>query len=135
MSRTTSAFVVAGCLALSIAGCAAVRPSALPPVGAGATPARSSPAVVVPADSITIKGFEFEPARLSVQAGATVTWTNEEDSFHTVTAGTPDDRSGLFDSGEFDTGGTFEFTFPDVGAYPFFCDRHEFMRGEVIVGG
>lgn len=50
-----------------------------------------------------------------------------------VTSGAPDERTGLFDSGEFDTGQTFSFTFPDAGTYAFFCDRHEFMRGEVVV--
>ena len=85
------------------------------------------------AATITIKTFEFMPPRLTVDAGAAVTWTNEEDSLHTVTSGTPDARTGLFDSGEFDTGETFVYTFADVGTYAFFCDRHEFMRGEVTV--
>ena len=73
------------------------------------------------------------PPSVTVRAGDAVLWTNEEDSLHTVTAGTPDARTGLFDSGEFDTGETFEHTFAEVGSYPFFCDRHEFMRGVVTV--
>jgi plastocyanin len=87
----------------------------------------------VPAASISIKGFKFSPATLSVHPGSTVTWTNDEDSLHTVTAGTPEAPSGLFDSGEIDTGVTFPFTFSETGSYPFFCARHDFMRGEVTV--
>ena len=129
MSRTTSALLVACCLALSIAACSTGSTASPIPsmVAASAAPSGS------PADTITINGFEFDPPRLTVKAGSTVTWTNEENSLHTVTSGAPDDRSGLFDSGEFDTGKTFEFTFPDAGTYAFFCDRHEFMRGEVVV--
>ena len=129
MSRSVSALLAASCLALSIAACST-----------GST-ASSSPSMVAPsaapsgapADAITIKGFEFDPPRLTVKAGSIVTWTNEENSLHTVTSGAPDDRSGLFDSGEFDTGKTFEFTFSNTGTYAYFCDRHEFMRGEVVV--
>ena len=128
MHRATSALLVAGCLAL-IAACSPGSNASPPPSTVTPSAAPSG----APASSIAIKNFEFQPARLSVQVGTTVTWTNEEDSLHTVTAGAPDDRSGLFDSGEFDTGKTFEFTFPDTGTYTYFCDRHEFMRGEVVV--
>lgn len=129
MSRTISALLVAGWLALAIAGCSS---------GATASPSSSmnAPSAApsgASANGIAIKDFEFQPPRVSVQVGTTVTWTNEEDSLHTVTAGTPDDRLDLFDSGEFDTGETFEFTFSEAGTYPFFCDRHEFMKGEVVV--
>ncbi len=103
-------------------------PAAIPSV---ATP--SAEANGVPHGAITIQEFEFMPARSTVGVGDAVTWTNEEDSLHTVTSGTPDARTGLFDSGEFDTGETFVYTFAEVGTYAFFCDRHEFMRGEVIV--
>ena len=66
-------------------------------------------------------------------AGTTVTWTNDEDSLHTVTSGTPATPSGLFDSGEIDTGVEFTYTFADEGTYPFFCARHDFMTGVVTV--
>ena len=129
MSRTISALLGAGCLALSIVACSTgtTAPPIPTPVMPSAAPSGS------PADTITIAGFEFDPPRLTVKAGSAVTWTNEENSLHTVTSGAPDDRSGLFDSGEFDTGKTFEFKFPDTGTYAYFCDRHEFMRGEVVV--
>lgn len=129
MFRATSALLVAGWLALSIAGCSPGSNASPPPSMVTPSAAPSG----VPADAISIKGFEFDPPRLTVQAGSNVTWTNDENSLHTVTSGVPDDRSGLFDSGEFDTGKTFEFTFSDAGTYSYFCDRHEFMRGEVVV--
>jgi plastocyanin len=83
--------------------------------------------------TIAIKDFKFDPASQTVAKGATVTWTNREDSLHTVTAGTPESPSGLFDSGEIDTGVEFGFTFDTPGTYPFFCARHDFMQGEITV--
>ena len=117
MSRITSALLVAGCLALAIAGCSPGSNASTPPsiCRPSAAPSGAS------ANGIAIRNFEFQPAR------------DAEDSLHSVTAGTPDDRSDLFDSGEFDTGDTFDFTFRAAGTYTFFCDRLEFMRGEVVV--
>jgi plastocyanin len=132
MSRRTAALLAACCLGISIAACS-TGTTGSSSLAAQATPSPSLSPTAASTDTIAIKGFEFQPARLSVQRGATVTWTNEEDSLHTVTSGAPDDRTGLFDSGEFDTGETYEFTFDEAGAFPFFCDRHEFMRGEIVV--
>lgn len=128
-------------LALALAACAspaaptrepATSPGAIAtPMPTDATPT-GMPTAVLPG-AISIKEFEFMPPTVTVRAGDAVVWTNEEDSLHTVTAGTPEARTGMFDSGEFDTGETFEHTFPEAGSYPFFCDRHEFMRGVVTV--
>lgn len=83
--------------------------------------------------AISIGGFAYTPATLTVPVGTTVTWTNDEDALHTVTSGAPDARTDGFDSGEIDTGVEFSVTFEEAGTFPFFCDRHEFMRGEVTV--
>ena len=50
-------------------------------------------------------GFEFDPARLTVDAGVTVRWTNDSDVPHTVTAETDGlpARAAYFASGGFDT--------------------------------
>ena len=96
-----------------------------------ATPRTPEPAAA--ASTVTIREFRFNPAAAAVPAGTTVTWVNEEDSLHTVTAGTPEAPSTFFDSGEIDTGVTFAFTFDEAGTYPFFCARHDFMTGEIVV--
>lgn len=121
---------------LAIAGCGS---SGATPEAVIATTTASSDPASVPAsgaqavDAISIKGFAFEPDELSVAVGTTVTWVNDEDSLHTVTSGTPASPSGLFDSGEIDTGVEFPYTFTDEGTYPFFCSRHDFMKGVVTV--
>ncbi len=142
MSRTPVRLARIGGLALLIVvtlACATPTTSGAPLASSAPSPATSaaadatSSAAPDTSNAITIKGFKFTPASLTVPKGTTVTWTNEEDSLHTVSAGTPDAPSGLFDSGEIDTGVEFPFTFDRPGTYPFFCSRHDFMRGEVTV--
>lgn len=128
LARATLALVTF----MTFAGCASPGATAEPT--RAPTPAGSAPASDARMDeAISIKGFAFAPDDLTVPAGTTVTWINDEDSLHTVTSGTPESPSGLFDSGEIDTGVEFTHTFTDEGTYPFFCARHDFMNGVVAV--
>ena len=72
--------------------------AAAPKVHAQATPAKAAPPATVRAasssSSVTIKDYKFSPASITVSVGTTVTWTNEDTTFHTVTA-----ANGDFDSG------------------------------------
>jgi plastocyanin len=78
---------------------------------------------------VVIKGFAFAPNSITVKAGTTVTWTNEDSVTHTVTSDT-----GLFDSGGLNKGGTFSYTFTTEGSYPYHCTPHaSSMAGTVIV--
>src|SRR5688500_11725524 len=63
-------------------------------------------------------GF-FSPASLTVTIGDTVTWTNVDDSPHTVTA------SGAFDSGNLNGGQTFSHTFDETGTFTYVCVYHD----------
>ncbi|MCF3102373.1 cupredoxin domain-containing protein [Streptomyces roseoverticillatus] len=76
--------------------------------------------------TVSIRDFAFVPDQLTVAAGDTVTWTNEDGADHTVTA---DD--GSFGSGPFGQGGTFSHTFTLSGMFPYHCDIHPEMRGTV----
>jgi len=70
-------------------------------------------------------GF-FSPASLTVSVGDTVTWTNVDDSPHTVTA-------DAFDSDNLDSGGTYSFTFTETGAFGYVCNYHDEMVGTITV--
>ncbi len=83
--------------------------------------------------AISIAGFLFKPDTLTVTTGTTVTWTNADDIEHTVTSGTPDAPSGVFDSGNRAKGQTFSHSFAESGTFTYFCDNHKSMRGEVNV--
>ncbi len=82
---------------------------------------------------VTIKLFQYQPGRIQVKAGTTVTWMNEDEIFHTVTAGEPEKKGGGFDASLDGKGKSFSFTFSQPGIYTYYCDRHEHMRGEIEV--
>lgn len=88
-----------------------------------------SPGTVRAQDSsVSIVDFAFDSSSITIEAGSTVTWTNDGDAAHTVTA---DD--GAFDSGELASGETFSFTFDEPGTYTYHCDIHPDMTAEIIV--
>jgi plastocyanin len=77
---------------------------------------------------VTIADFAFDPDGLTVSVGDTVTWTNDDDTDHTVTA---DDDS--FDSDDISGGDTFEQTFDEAGEFTYHCSIHSQMTGTVTV--
>ena len=80
------------------------------------------------AASVTIDNFVFEPAKLTIKAGTTVTWPNRDDIPHTVAA---KDRS--FKSKAMDTDDSYSFTFATPGEYEYFCSLHPHMTGTIVV--
>lgn len=80
--------------------------------------------------SVTIDNFVFEPAKLTVKAGTTVTWTNRDDIPHTVAS-----KDRLFKSKVMDTDETYSFTFATPGEFTYFCSLHPHMTGTIVVEG
>jgi plastocyanin len=91
---------------------------------------------IVPAQTppdVTVQLFQYRPGVREVKAGTRVVWTNQDDIEHTVTSGTPENRDGRFDvrlTGKGTNGGV---EFGKTGVYPYFCVRHQSMRGEIRV--
>ena len=77
---------------------------------------------------VKIDNFSFAPKQISVPAGTTVTWTNNDDVPHNVVS---TDRK--FTSPVLDTDQRFSFTFKEPGSYPYFCKIHPVMTGSVQV--
>jgi plastocyanin len=77
---------------------------------------------------VVMKNTAFDPATVTIKAGESVTWTNEDPMNHTVTA-----DNGEFDSGNLGQGATFSFTFDKAGTYPYHCSIHPTMKGTVVV--
>jgi plastocyanin len=104
-------------------------PAARPPQEMGADTAGADTAAATETTlSARVEDFSYEPARLEVQRGATVTWTNQGQVIHTVTA-----NDGSFDSGEIDSGAKGSITFSRPGTYEYHCTPHPFMRGVIVV--
>jgi plastocyanin len=112
-------------LLLGAVGLTALLAAALPELtaaGAAAVTAAASPATV------DIDNFAFTPADLTVTAGTTVTWKNEDDSPHRI-----GDKNGTFKSAALDTDDSFSHTFAAPGVYPYICTIHPYMVGKIIV--
>jgi plastocyanin len=86
-----------------------------------------------PEAAVTIQLFQFQPGRLEIKAGTTVTWINQDDILHIVTLGTPENRNELVNLNLSGRGATASFTFERPGEYEYFCDRHQSMRGQISV--
>lgn len=96
-------------------------------------PAASVSAQSADGPSVTIQDNQFMPATLQATVGATVTWSHNGGTQHTVTA---DDAS--FDSGVLNPGDMFTTTFTAPGTYPYYCDFHggpggQGMSGTIVV--
>lgn len=92
--------------------------------------------------TVVLKLIAFNPERLSVPVGTSVTWKNEDASEHTVTSGTVSQSAGgvttsvdnKFGSGSLKQNASFSFTFTAPGTYSYFCKIHPAtMRGEITV--
>ena len=98
----------------------------------GVVPETQTAAQEVPADATTvvIANLAFDPAAVTVPTGTTVAWTNDDAVPHTVTS-----TDGAFDSGIFDPGGSFSFTFNEPGSFAYVCQLHPQMQGTVTAEG
>src|SRR6516164_2025758 len=112
-------------LLLGTVGVTALLAAALPELtaaGEAVVAAAASPATV------EIDNFAFAPATLTVTAGTTVTWKNEDDSPHRI-----GDQNGTFKSAALETDDTFSHTFAAPGEYPYICTMHPYMVGKIVV--
>jgi plastocyanin len=116
MSRIASTGVL---LATLVAGIAGVR--------TGATRVAASAPAPETTD-VKIDNFTFGPVDLTVQAGATVTWTNRDDIPHTVVS-----TDKVFKSKVLDTDDHYSFTFASPGTFTYFCSIHPKMTGKIVV--
>jgi amicyanin len=78
--------------------------------------------------AISIDNFTFNPQKLTVKAGTTVTWTNKDDIPHAIAT-----ASKQFKSKTLDTDDAYSFTFTTPGSYEYFCSLHPHMTGTVVV--
>ena len=78
--------------------------------------------------SVTMaKSYVFEPSAIVVDAGATVTWTNDDNFTHTVKV---DDQADH----RVDRGDSVSIRFDTPGTYHYVCTLHrQDMSGEVVV--
>jgi plastocyanin len=100
----------------------------------GATTAAILAAIVLPswaqspASAVSIDNFTFNPQKVTVKAGTTITWTNKDDIPHAIAAVGKEFKSKVLD-----TDNSFSFTFTTPGNYNYFCSLHPHMTGTIVV--
>src|SRR3954451_19771383 len=99
--------------------------------GGGSSKSKTSPSGVssTKPQSVAMKNIQFNPKKLTVPPGATVTWTNKDTAAHDVTAA--DFKSGA--KGGLKPGDTFSNTFNRVGTFKYRCTVHPGMEGTIVV--
>jgi plastocyanin len=102
-----------------VVGGAGGSTSTAPSSGSGATSA-----------SVSMAGRSFSPSTVTIAAGGSVTFRNDDDRAHTVTA-----NDGAFDSGAISEGGSWKRTFKGAGTFSYLCAIHPEMTGKVVVKG
>jgi plastocyanin len=134
-------------IALSLLAVTVLSACGAAAAGYGGTPATGAPATASPVPmtmpassqnnaatapvattSVAIHGFAFAPQVITVKVGTTVTWTQQDEDSHTVTA---DDKS--FTSDALANGQTYTHTFSAAGTYAYHCSIHPFMQATVVV--
>jgi plastocyanin len=99
-------------------------------------PGNTTVAIVYEAGNISWeKHFVPDVARGLLNINNKIIWKNEDNMVHTVTSDTgySNPYSGKFDSGFIEGGQTYQYTFMDLGEYPYHCQIHPFMKGSVKI--
>jgi plastocyanin len=99
-------------------------------LGAAASPAPApSPSGLLPAVlTVHVKDFKYAPTPAKIHVGDRVTFVNDDEDAHTVTA---TDKS--FDSAALDTHQTWQHVFSKPGTYDYFCALHPYMKARIVV--
>lgn len=99
-----------------------------PAAAATATQTATTSAEATKSASITISQMRFDAPTVTVKAGGTVTWVNQEGAPHTVTA-----TDGSFASPQLTAGDSFSHTFDQPGTYTYYCEVHPMMKATIVV--
>jgi plastocyanin len=118
-SKTTGLLVAIALGSLLVIGCGSKSKSTNPVV----PPTHSSHF-----HDISIANFAFTPSALTIPAGDTVLWTNNQNVTHTVTSDTGTELSQTLSSGA-----TYQHIFAAAGSFPYHCAIHTTMHGSVTV--
>lgn len=97
--------------------------------GAWFSGARAEPAATDAAATVRIAQLKFQTDTVTIQAGQTVRWVNDDEVAHTVTF----TSAAVPSSDRLTRGRAFSARFDRPGIYTYACTPHPFMRGVVVV--
>ncbi|MFL5821375.1 MAG: plastocyanin/azurin family copper-binding protein [Solirubrobacteraceae bacterium] len=80
------------------------------------------------ATKVAAADLRFDPQRIEIKAGQTVTWTNSGQTAHTVKG------PGFFSRQAIEPGRSYSFRFNRPGSYRYLCTLHpSLMKGVIVV--
>jgi plastocyanin len=127
---------ICGCvIALLAAGCGSSgggSTSSAPastPAPASTSGGQSSGAVA----KVDMHNIQFSPKTLTVKAGTTVEWTNDDSVNHDVTKQTGPGPQFSSGTGDLGSGATYKVTFKTPGTVKYECTVHPGMTGTIVV--
>ncbi|MGA9864863.1 MAG: cupredoxin family copper-binding protein [Acetobacteraceae bacterium] len=78
--------------------------------------------------TVRIDNFTFAPTPLTIAAGTTVTWVNNDDIPHAIYC-----QALRLRSHPMDTNDSFSHRFAQAGTFDYICSLHPQMRGRIVV--
>lgn len=78
--------------------------------------------------TIVIENLTFTPNTVTISAGSTVTWTNNDPMSHSVIGDNGGPKSTTLSNGQ-----SYSYTFNTPGTYTYHCGIHPSMKGTVVV--
>jgi len=121
--RLTSVLMLAMCFT----ACGGYNSPSAPSTGSTPAPAGSTTVNIAGgASTLTTTAFGQNP--LTIAAGTTISWLNDDSITHTSNA----DANQWF-SGSIPPGGRFNFTFASAGRFTYHCQIHPNMVGTIVV--
>lgn len=78
--------------------------------------------------TVVIKDFAFSPANITINAGDTIMWVNEDNMRHSA-----QDLNGAFDTGLLGKGQSASLQFSGKGSFNYRCGPHANMRGSITI--
>src|SRR3989338_1581434 len=129
-------FLLAGCLGggATATPIATVEPTPEPTIAPTATPEPTVAVSVEPTpeivqtNSVVIIYGTFDPVRIGVEPGTTVTWENQDSALPSVKA-----KDGSFYSGSIPARQTWSYTFANEGTFEYYDDLGGGKTGFVYV--
>ena len=89
---------------------------------------------IIPGAAFENSLFHYYPDDVAIPAGTTIAWFNDDPGQpHTVTSGTPEDPSNIFNSGVIPYTSFFQHTFDQAGTFDYYCTIHPWRTGTVTV--
>jgi plastocyanin len=82
--------------------------------------------------TVVVREFAFQESTALLEPDTRVTWDNQDSVDHTVTSGTPNEPTGVFDE-ELPAGGEVTILMDEPDTYPYYCRIHPNMVAELVV--